>query len=334
VNDEALASLALFEACDANDLAAIGKWLEPREYATGDALMRQGEPGTFFALVVSGAVEITRAGPSGSERLGVADRGSVVGELALLRGRPRSATATALTPTLAAVGDHAAFERLLDLPGVYEHVRHLASARLAENLRPVPVMLRGNERALLRPLLPADRDAFESALRHPSSESLRLRFFTGGQPSSRMIDYLVDIDYVDHFAWVVVDGDDPNAMLAAARYIRHAGDTDQADLAFGVADTHHGRGIATTLLGALGAAASVAGIRVFTAEVLEDNAPMRAVFRKVGAKSTFSEPGVVALSMPVDAAASLLDPAMRREIETAARDVVTAAGLALARPAS
>jgi RimJ/RimL family protein N-acetyltransferase len=319
----------LFVGSTDDELARVESALRPVVLDEGEVLMREGEPASWFALVHAGMLAISRQGAAGPEDLGIAGTGSLVGELGLLRGRPRAATVTALMPSGVLVGDHAAFEALLELGSVQDHVKQLASARLAANLRPTPMKLRDGTSVHLRPLLPSDRAAFIAAVRHWSAESLRRRFFSGGVPSARLLDYLIDIDFVDHFAWVVVDPEADDSLVAVARYIRHADNADLADLAFGVADTHHGRGIATLLFGALGAAASVGGVREFDADVLFENGPMRAVFAKAGARSTLGEFGIVHVTMPVESAVSLLDSSLRHEIEIASRDVVTAAGLAL-----
>jgi hypothetical protein len=56
---------------------------------------------------------------------------------------------------------------------------------------------------------------------------------------------------------------------------------------------------------------------------------MRAVFMKAGAKTSFSEPGVVAVQLDTSEAARLLEPSLRAAVDAATRDIVTAAGLAL-----
>jgi len=95
-----------------------------------------------------------------------------------------------------------------------------------------------------------------------------------------MVDYLVHIDYVDHFAWVVLDADNLQRGLATARFVRLT-QPEIAEMAFGTVDRYQGRGIGTFLLGAIGVAAEQAGVTTLVAHVLEDNRPMRAVFAKV-----------------------------------------------------
>ena len=185
---------------------------------------------------------------------------------------------------------------------------------------------------LIRPLLPVDRQGFGAEVHRLSEDSLRRRFFTRQEPSQSMIDYLVDIDYVDHFAWLAVDAADHHKGLATARFVR-AADHTSAEVAFGTSEGFHGRGLATLLLGALGVAAAEGGIETLVAHVLEDNAPMRAVFAKANAKSVFDEPGVLRSTMESRAAAEILEPQLRGELASAVHDIVTAASLALSDPA-
>ena len=327
-----LTATPLFEGCSPAALDSFAARLEPRQLAAGAALMREGDDGRFFALIASGQVAVTRTGPRGVEHLARAGTGSILGELALLRGRPRGATVTAAVPTVAMTGDADAFERLLELPGVHERIRRLVSARLAQDVRPVPVDLPDGSPLMLRPLLPSDRDGVAAALRGMSPESLRRRFFSGGQPSERVIDYLVAIDYTDHFAWLAIEAGASGEGLATARYIRQADAPESAELAFSVKDAHQGRGIGSLLLGAIAAAASVSGIDRFTASLLADNTPMRSVLSKAAATFAFDEPGVTSARLTVDDSLALLEHQPRTALQSAARDIVTAAGLALTHP--
>jgi protein lysine acetyltransferase len=328
-----LSSSPLLSGIGATHLDSFAEHLVSRPLDPGDRLMVEGEAGTFFALLVSGQVAVTRDGSTGVEQLAVVGGGSVIGELALLRDTPRTATVTAMVPTVALTGDAEAFALLLDLPGVRERIERVVSARLAGIVRPVLANLRDGTPILLRPLLPSDRDGIATALREMSAESLHRRFFSGGQPTERVIDYLVSIDYINHFAWLVLDARLPTDGWATVRYVRRRNVADCAELAFAVKDAHQGRGLGSLLLGAIGAAASVGGIRDFTATLLSDNEPMKAVLAKANATFAFDEPGVTRAELSVQNAVSRLSDGLRRELQSAARDVVTAAGLALTHAA-
>lgn len=325
-----LSSLALLADATGEEVGSVTAAMRPGRAAAGETLGRQGDPGASFWLLLSGRVEITMASRSGrgQHHLAFAGPGSIIGELALLRRQPRSATVTALEDCTFAVGGPEALDRLLLIGAARSRLRLLASIRLAEDLVPVHASLRDGTPVLLRPLLAEDREALRDGLHSLSHESLRRRFFSEAQPSEALIDYLVHIDYVDHFAWAVLDAKGRFGM-ATARYVRIAG-SDTAEAAFTAADAFQGRGLGTLLLGCLGATALEAGISKLVAYVMEDNMAMRTVLAKAGGKSAYDEPGVLEVSVLPDRAAALLDPEVRAAIASSVHDIVTAATLALA----
>ncbi|MEY2450972.1 MAG: protein lysine acetyltransferase [Acidimicrobiaceae bacterium] len=324
-----LASLEMLRDCKPDELAQLDARLRARPFEPGEVLMREGEAGSFFALLLRGSVTVTRETPAGTETLAVAGPGSIGGELALLRGQARTATVTASGAGVALIGDADDLEFLLGLRGVHDRIRDLASARLAQDVRPVVAVLADGTEIVLRPLLPADRAAYTATLDEQSGEWMRRRFFTASKPSARVIDHLLDIDFVDHFAWLALEDEHATRGLGVARYIRDASASDTAEVAMAVTEGHQGQGLGTLFLGAIGVAASAAGISRFVATVQADNAAMRTVFAKAGAKTAFSEPGVVQAELDTAAAADLLEPGLRAELHVATHDIVTAAGLAL-----
>ena len=323
-----LAELELFADVDAEALAALEARLERRAFAAGESLLREGEHGERFLLVLDGEAAVARGG----EEVGVVGRGSIVGEQALLRGRPRNATVTATSEVTGLVGDVDDFVALAEAPGVRERFGRTAGQRLVASARPVFTTLADGTPLQVRPILPADRPRLEEALdKHFSQESRRKRFFSPGQLSSSLLQYLVDVDYVDHFAWVVLTEEDGALRgVASTRYIRLHDDPTAAEIAFGVTDDYQGRGLGTFLLGALAAAAPVGGVTHFRASVLADNLAMRAVLDKAGAHWSFEEPGVVAATLDVADVHDLLPPEVAAALRHAAHEIVTAASLALA----
>lgn len=323
-----LAQLDLFSGCDTDSVETLAGVLTTRLFAADDVVIRQDDVAKWFLIVLDGKVVVTRADDGSARSLGVAGRGSILGELSMLGDHPRLATITALEPTRVATGDATAFAALLDTPGMVDRLVEIAARRLAVSARPVEVPLPDGTELVLRPLLPTDRADLVATLDRQSEESLRQRFFTGGQPSPSVVDRLVDINYVDHFAWAVgADG----RGIAAARYVRLNDDRSTAEVAFFVDEQFRGRGVCRTLLGALAAAAQQANITTFVGHVLDDNVPMRAVFDRAGAEWSNEEPGVLGGRVPVAAAARLIDAASLTALGEAAADVVTASGLALTR---
>lgn len=318
-----LAALPLLEGASEAELETLAGLTKPGRASPGEVLGREGEAGRTFWLLIAGRVAVTLGG----HHLADAGPGSILGELALLRGRPRSATVTAVEECRFLSGGADALERMLDIAPVRSRLRRLASSRLAQDLKPVHMSLGDGTSVVVRPLLPSDRPALDQALHNMSRDSIRRRFFTAGTPSPTLVDYLIDIDYVDHFAWVVMDAGTHDGM-ATGRYVRRPGDPE-AEMAFTTVDRYQGRGLGTFLLGALGATAVEAGITSLFAHVMDDNVPMRRVFAKAEGLTHFDEPGLVRVSVDPERAAALLDSDIRRQLAEAVRDVVTAASLAL-----
>jgi len=105
-----------------------------RRFEEGEILMRQGEPGSYVFILTVGRVKVARVDANGNELLlavrGVAD---IVGELAVLGGRMRSATVTAMVPCVTYVLSAAAFLRILRERHVEETLLRYLIARQRES---------------------------------------------------------------------------------------------------------------------------------------------------------------------------------------------------------
>ena len=327
---ESLAALDLLTGASPAQLADLANRLVPARYAPGEVLFAEGDPGTTFVVVLEGNATVTRA-TGYPARVGEGGPGAIFGELSALTGQPRRATVRAETEVYAAVGDGTAFAALLDVDGAASRLGEVAARRLAELAHTLPIRLADGTDLVMRPLLARDRTGFETALREQPREWMHHRFFSGMKATPTLIDYLVQVDYVHHFAWLVAREDPPEGA-GVARYIRLRDDETTAEIAFEVAEAWQGRGIATLLLGALGVTAKVAGVEQFRAEVLYANLPMRAVFAKVGVQWHHAETGVAETRFPTAHAAALVAESRRDEIERAVLEIVTGAGLALGHP--
>ncbi|HTW17597.1 MAG TPA: GNAT family N-acetyltransferase [Nocardioides sp.] len=115
--------------------------------------------------------------------------------------------------------------------------------------------------------------------------------FDGLSPRSRQRRYLVpmprlpgpfrrlltDVDGCDHVAWLALVHGRPAGL---ARYVRTG--PDRADLAFEVVDAHHGRGIGSVLVDAVGTVAVARGITWLEAVVEPGNAASLALLGRLG----------------------------------------------------
>jgi CRP-like cAMP-binding protein len=321
---DGLNDMELFEDCSAEQVRAIAERLEPLRADPGEVLMRQGEEAVSFILIQSGRAEIRHTGDDDAVVVDEVCAGVIVGEIALLRDRPRTATVTATESLFGYVGNEKAFSVMADLPGVSERLLRTARQRLAAFVTPIPVVLNDGSKLLLRPVLPGDSERSSHPSVEFSSETLYRRFMSTREPSAALMNYLFQVDYVEHFVWVLVDGAD-GPVVADVRFVRDANDPSVAEIAFIVADDYQGRGIGSVLMDALTIAAHVGGVRRFTARLLSDNTRMRAILDRYGAQWERDEPGVVTTEFAVPGVEELrIGPATAAEIRTVARQVVRA----------
>jgi len=181
------------------------------------------------------------------------------------------------------------------------------------------VVLRDGSTTHVRPIRPEDADALQAFHVAQSEASIVLRFFA---PLERLPDRdlarFTRVDHRDRVALVAVTGDD--AIIGVARYDKVG--PDEAEVAFNVADAHHGRGLGSVLLEHLAAAARERGIRRFTADVLPQNGRMIAVFREAGySLQQRLEDGVVTVGFDIDPTDRSLAVMMAREHAAEARSV-------------
>ncbi len=122
---ELLKAVPLFADLDDQSLDAVGVLAHEVDVPEGHVLMTEGEPGDSFYVIVEGTIHVQRAG--GVARSMTA--GGFLGEIALLEGGPRTATATCVTDCDLLVIHRHEFDRLLSaLPNI-EHRIRTASAR-------------------------------------------------------------------------------------------------------------------------------------------------------------------------------------------------------------
>ena len=206
--------------------------LEPLHAAAGEVLMRQGERAVSFSIIASGRVEIRHVGPDGQVAVTELSPGTIVGEIALLRNAPRTATVIAKDDVCGYVGYNGAFECMLAMPVVADRMVRTARQRLAAYIAPIPVSAKDGAGLLLRPVLPGDAERFKS--NGAFSRETLYRRYQGGAPTEARLAYLFEVDYVDHFVWVVTDGVD-GPVVADARFIR-----DEDDPRLGRGCAHRG----------------------------------------------------------------------------------------------
>ena len=103
------------ESLDYYERLTVADALTPVEFADGDIITKQGEPGDEFYIIEEGtAVVLQRRSPDApEEEVGRLGRSDYFGEIALIFNRPRAATVKAQGPLKCLKLDRDCFERLL-----------------------------------------------------------------------------------------------------------------------------------------------------------------------------------------------------------------------------
>jgi len=130
---ESLAAIPFFGGLDPVALERLAATMRSRRFRRGEVIFHIGDPGDALFVIVSGEVKISLPSETGDEAILATLRdGDVFGELALLDGAPRSASATAISPTEAVVLPR---ERFRELIATEAGVRDALLASIAGELR-------------------------------------------------------------------------------------------------------------------------------------------------------------------------------------------------------
>ncbi|HJW21935.1 MAG TPA: cyclic nucleotide-binding domain-containing protein [Candidatus Limnocylindrales bacterium] len=123
-----LRAVPLFAELDERSLQAIATLAREHDATAGDVLMREGEPGDTFVVIVDGTVRVEQEGRDIRSMMA----GGFLGEIALLEHGPRTATATCVTDCRLLTLGHFEFDRLL---ATFPDVRSKVLAVLARRAR-------------------------------------------------------------------------------------------------------------------------------------------------------------------------------------------------------
>jgi CRP/FNR family cyclic AMP-dependent transcriptional regulator len=111
---EAISRSRLFRGVAIDDLATIAPMLRERRFRSGETIFHEGDPGDAMHVIASGGAKISIESQDGEEAiLATLGPGEVFGELVLLDGAPRSATAVAVEPTVTYTLPQTAFGPLI-----------------------------------------------------------------------------------------------------------------------------------------------------------------------------------------------------------------------------
>jgi RimJ/RimL family protein N-acetyltransferase len=158
------------------------------------------------------------------------------------------------------------------------------------------VVLRDGTRVRMRPIRPDDAPRLVVLYDRLSRDTRYQRFFSVMRRlPPDWARFLAEVDYRARLALVVERPDDPDTLIAVARY-EQAGEPGTVEVAFVVQDGWQDRGLGTVLFRELLDAAAANGIERFRAWVLADNRRMLDLVGRLGEVTRRSiEQGVVEL---------------------------------------
>jgi CRP-like cAMP-binding protein len=125
-----LREVSFFEGFTDEELDRVAELVDEVEAEQGAQLVDQGRPGQECYIIQEGTANVF----FGGEHIATLGPGSMLGEMALIDHRPRSATVIAETPMKLLALDAKHFRELLDtMPKASQRVMSLLNARLQEN---------------------------------------------------------------------------------------------------------------------------------------------------------------------------------------------------------
>jgi CRP-like cAMP-binding protein len=132
-----LAGVELFDGLDGTELRALGAHLLLREFGAGDAVFREGDPGDWMGILVSGEIHVRKEADTRDTRVvAIESRRRAIGEMALVDGEPRSATCIAAMASSLLVLSRESFRRLgRERPALALEEMHRIARLISRRLR-------------------------------------------------------------------------------------------------------------------------------------------------------------------------------------------------------
>ena len=127
---ELLKRVPLFERCSKRELSEIAMLADELDLPSARDLTKEGASGFEFIVIVEGEAEVRR-GVRVVNKLGPGD---FVGEIALVSGKPRTATVRTRGPARVLVVNASGFRQLMrDVPSIKDKVLEAVTARIADD---------------------------------------------------------------------------------------------------------------------------------------------------------------------------------------------------------
>lgn len=128
---ERLSRIALFNQLPPEEVKQLAPYIHTRHFKNGTRMVHQGDAGDSLFIIENGEVDILDDSQGGT-KIARLHKDEVFGEMALLTGEPRTASAIAVTDTKVWIIYKEDFDRLIgDAPHLAEAVQALAKERIS-----------------------------------------------------------------------------------------------------------------------------------------------------------------------------------------------------------
>ncbi|MCW8132326.1 MAG: cyclic nucleotide-binding domain-containing protein [Planctomycetota bacterium] len=124
---DTLPEIPIFRGLTRLQISELNDWLTRKEFGAGTTFIKEGEPPNGLYVIARGTVEAVKETAAGPVSVAHLTGPTVVGEMGLLTGESRSASAVARTAVVVGLLPIDTFERLLE-------ANNLVALRIALNL--------------------------------------------------------------------------------------------------------------------------------------------------------------------------------------------------------
>jgi CRP/FNR family transcriptional regulator, cyclic AMP receptor protein len=183
-----------------------------REYQAGEVLFREGESGDVMFVIQAGSVRITKEVGGESKILAVLGPGEFLGEMAILNGKPRTATATVVENTRCLVIEAKTLESMVarNAEIALRLIKKLAK-RLDSADTLIEILMHRDPKARVMLALSRHADAFGE----PTYDGIRIR--TSAEEIAREVgvELTVATDVMTRLKRLRLASEEPGAIVVA-----------------------------------------------------------------------------------------------------------------------
>ena len=183
-----------------------------REYQAGEVLFREGEPGDVMFVIQSGAARITKQVGGEEKTLAILGPGEFLGEMAILNGKPRTATAVVVDTARCLVIDAKTLEAMVarNAEIAVRLIKKLAK-RLDSADTLVEILMHKDPKARVMLALSRHADAFGE----PTADGIRIRTTAAELAEEVGVDRSVADEVVARLRRLRLLTEEPNGFIVA-----------------------------------------------------------------------------------------------------------------------